>query len=397
MRSLIPIALALLGACATPRVASVPTVVVLSPAPAPVVEEPPRAPVPEEPGPQVPDVVSAAASFAVDDDDDRSDVDAEIPDAAPDAAAASPDLRYSSDLTDERLLELWKEAPEKLGSMSIGFVEQGRLINGVQFPAAKEWRVVSPNETWGTQETVDFVMEAIYQVNTRYPAAPPLNVNQFSAREGGYLRPHKSHQNGRDVDLGFYYRNNQYVRAREREKYIDPALNWELVKALVTRTDVQYILVDRRIQKVLYDFALKSGEDKGWLDSLFNAGAASIVRHVKRHRDHFHVRFFNGRSQELGRRIVPLLAQRPEQNLALHRVQKGDTLGGIAARYGSSVQGIRRANGLKTNLLRLAQVLKVPLRKPCTRCPLPPPVEVPPRRLPPDFQGPTEVSSAAAP
>ncbi len=292
-------------------------------------------------------------------------------------------LLYSADLSDEELARRWREAPAELGSLSMGFVEEGRLINGVPFPQGEAWTVVSPEATWGTSETVGFVAAAIEQVRAWFPDAPKLRVNQISAREGGYLRPHKTHQNGRDVDLGFYYPGGETVRVREREKVIDVAKNWALVKALVIHGDVQFILVDQRVQKVLFEYAMKAGEDPQWLESLFHSGRASMLQHARRHRDHFHVRYFNKRAQELGVRVAPLLAVRPEENLALHRVRKGDTLGGIASRYGSGVAAIKKASGLTSNLLRIGRVLKVPLRKPCTTCPVPPLIVVPPRRLPP--------------
>jgi LysM repeat protein len=291
---------------------------------------------------------------------------------------------YTAELSDEELSKRWKEEPALLGSVSVGFVQSGRMVNSVQFPAGEGWVVISPEAAWATQETVDYLSTAARAVHTQYPRAPPLRVNQISAKEGGYLRPHKSHQNGRDVDLGFYYPTADPVRARERERYMDPALNWALVRALVVHTDVEMILVDRRVQKVLYDYALSVGEDKAWLDSLFNAGFNSLVKHARRHRDHFHVRFFNPRAQELGRRIAPLLALQPDQNRLMHRVRSGDTLGAIAMRYGSSVSAIQRASGMRSTLLRIGQVLTVPLRGPCTQCPIPPPVVVPPRRLPPE-------------
>lgn len=291
--------------------------------------------------------------------------------------------QYTLELSDEALAKTWKDDLPALGSISMGFVQEGRLINGVPFPQGDGWTVVSPDATYGTRETVDFVASAIRQVKAWHPDAPPLRVNQISAREGGYLRPHKTHQNGRDVDLGFYYPGGETVRVREREKVIDVALNWALVKALVMHGDVQFILVDQRVQKVLFEYAKKVGEDPVWLDSLFHAGMGSILQHARRHRDHFHVRYFNARAQELGVRVAPLLAERPEENIAMHRVKKGDTLGGIASRYGSSVTSIRKASGLSNNLLRIGRVLKVPLRKPCTTCPVPPLTIVPPRRLPP--------------
>ncbi len=289
---------------------------------------------------------------------------------------------YTAELSEEELTKRWKSDPASLGSVSVGFVESGRMVNSVRFPAGEDWIVVSPDKAWATQETVDYLTQAIREVRARHPHAPPLRVNQLSSKDGGYLRPHKSHQNGRDVDLGFYYPTVDPVRERAREKYIDPALNWALIRALVTRTDVQMILVDHRVQKVIYDHALSSGEDKAWLDSLFHAGANSIIKHAKRHRDHFHVRFFNPRAQELGRRIAPLLALQPDQNIAMHRVRSGDTLGAIALRYNSSVQALRKANRIRGSMLSIGQVLSVPLRGPCTRCPVPPPLVLPPRRLP---------------
>jgi len=145
---------------------------------------------------------------------------------------------------------------------------------------------------------------------------------------------------------------------------------------------VEFILVDRRVQKVLYEYALRAGEDKAWLDSLFRAGSSALLQHVRGHRDHFHVRFFSARAQELGWRVAPFLAQRPDQNRLMYRVRGGDTLSGLAHRYGSSVAAIQKVNHLTGTLLHLSQVLQIPLRGPCTQCPVPAPVVVPPRRVP---------------
>jgi LysM repeat protein len=170
---------------------------------------------------------------------------------------------------------------------------------------------------------------------------------------------------------------------REREKVMDVPMNWAFVKAMLMHGDVQFILLDKRVQKVLYDYALKHGEDKVWLDSLFNAGPRSIFHHARKHRDHFHVRLYNPRAQELAHRLAPLMPVRPDENIAFHRVQQGNTLGAIAHKYGSTVKTLKTANHLSSDFLRLGQVLRVPLRGPCTNCPVPPLVVVPARRLPP--------------
>lgn len=297
-------------------------------------------------------------------------------------------IRYTTDITDQDLDKRFCGDLASLGSISVGFAESGRMIGAVKMSQDPAWTLVVPEYAWGTQETVDYLSAAARLVKAQFPDSVPLRVNHIGKKDGGYVRPHRSHQSGRDVDLGFFYKNDVGPGGlpRAREKLIDPARNWALIRAIVTQTDVQVILADRRIQNVLYEHALAQGEDKEWLDSLFHAGTASLVQHARRHRDHFHVRFFSPRSQELGRRVQPLLAKRPDENKVSHRVRSGDTLGNIARKYGSSVRMIQRANGMRSTFLKLGRSLTVPMRGPCTQCPLPPPFVVPARRLPPQLK-----------
>lgn len=300
-----------------------------------------------------------------------------------------PGMRYTADIDDEMLARLWKEAPDELGSLSIGLPSLGRLVNARPFPAGEHWTVVVPQSTWATEETINYLTAAIAEVVRQYPQGRPIRVNHISAPNGGYLRPHQSHQAGRDVDLAFYYGDNGPDRGPWAVKHnFDLDRNWALVRALITETDVQVILVDKSIIKRLYDHALAKGEDKAWLDSVFRAGKDSLLRHAKRHRDHYHVRFYNPRAQELGRRILPMMPKDPRQNLRYHRVKKGDTLGKIAFAYGSTIKAIQKANRLKGTMIRIGQNLAVPLRGPCVNCPMPPEVIVPPRRLPPPTKSP---------
>lgn len=323
-----------------------------------------------------------------------AEVDADDDDAAADEAefadfeetnTSDGGLLYSADLSDELLLDRWLKDPASLGTISVGLTEAGRLINGVQLSESDSCHIVDSNRAWGTQETIDFLNAAAADVHAQFALAPPLRINHIGAKTGGYLRPHQSHQAGRDADLGFYFPagvDPGNLPAR-RMDVMDLAVNWALVKALLVHGDVQFILVDKRVQARLYDYALKNGEDKTWLDRLFHAGAASLIRHARGHRDHFHVRYFAGRSQEIGRRIAPLLAKQPDQNIVIHRVKSGDTLGGLASKYNSGVKLIQKANGMTNTSLRVGRTLNIPLRGPCTNCPVPPPQVVPPRCLPP--------------
>ncbi len=316
---------------------------------------------------------------------DKFDPEAESANMGNAAIPTDGGFLYTQDLTDDSLMKQFVTNLPSLGSISVGLAEAGRLINGVQMTPGDAWTVVAPDNAWGTRETVVYLSIVARSVQEQFPYVSPLRVNHIGKKEGGYLRPHHSHQSGRDADLGFYYRAgmNPLAVKGPRENAMDLPANWALVRALATKTDTQVILLDRRVQKVLYDYALSIGEDRVWLDSLFNAGRSSLLQHVRRHRDHFHVRFYSARSQELGWRIQPLLAKRSDENFVIHRVKAGDTLGHLAMQYGSGVKLIQTANGLTSINLRIGRTLNIPLRGPCTRCPLPTQVVVPSRRFPP--------------
>lgn len=53
---------------------------------------------------------------------------------------------------------------------------------------------------------------------------------------------------------------------------------------------------------------------------------------------------------------------KPKPKTTRYTVKKGDTLSGIASRYGSSVSKIRSANGISGSLIRPGQSLVVPRR-----------------------------------
>ena len=52
--------------------------------------------------------------------------------------------------------------------------------------------------------------------------------------------------------------------------------------------------------------------------------------------------------------------KKPTSRSVRHTVKKGDTLSGIASRYGSSVSRIKAANGLKSDMIRDGRSLVIP-------------------------------------
>jgi len=55
-----------------------------------------------------------------------------------------------------------------------------------------------------------------------------------------------------------------------------------------------------------------------------------------------------------------LISEKPRDQVIIYRVQKGDTLGGIAQKFGVSLDTIKWANDLKSERLSLDQELKIP-------------------------------------
>ncbi len=290
-------------------------------------------------------------------------------------------------VTDDELLRRIESDPESLGSLSIGGPGRGRLFNAVALPVDSLWEIVGTAESWATSETIDAIRIAVGTVHELFPDTPPIFVGDMSGPEGGRLKRHESHQAGRDVDFGFYYKEGyRHWFTPGSAANLDLARNWAFVRALLVRTDVQAIFLDARIQRLLYKHALSIGEDREWLDRVFQSprgSGSAIVKHLKGHRTHYHVRFYAPIAQELGRRAFPMMVQLgvidPPVYTVRHVVRRGQTLGSLAARYGTSPDAIMHANRLRTSALRTGRAYRIPVRAAVT---VDEPVVIPRRILP---------------
>jgi penicillin-insensitive murein endopeptidase len=302
--------------------------------------------------------------------------------------AAEPRPHPFAALTDEKLAAMLVEDPSALGPLSIGLPNAGALIGGMQMPDGARWQVVNPRETWGTSETIEFLILCIDEVNEEFPDTLPIPIGDIGKPEGGALPPHLSHQSGRDVDVGYYYTTGDKWYTPARPNNLDLPRTWALVRAMVTRTDVEVIFIDRSIQKLLRGYAEGIGEDATWLDDLFGGPASALralIRHEPGHRTHIHVRFYNPIAQESGRRMYRLLLAHeriePPTYYVHYTAKRGDTLLRVARKLGTSVAAIKRANGLRSNRIFAKRTYRIPRRGGVT--PASAPVAIPPRRLPP--------------
>ena len=57
--------------------------------------------------------------------------------------------------------------PSALGPLSIGTPDAGLLLNPVLFPEGSYWTLREPGEAWATDETIDFIVNAIEAVEAR--------------------------------------------------------------------------------------------------------------------------------------------------------------------------------------------------------------------------------------
>ncbi|HET9954051.1 MAG TPA: penicillin-insensitive murein endopeptidase [Polyangiaceae bacterium] len=289
----------------------------------------------------------------------------------------------------ERITSAVRQDPKSLGPMSIGRPNAGMLFNGEQAHASELYALVDPRHAFGTRETLVYLERALRKVHQAYPDSAPLVIGHISAERGGPLSPHVSHQAGRDVDISFFYREPKSWYTRATLQNLDVARTWAFVRALVTETDVEMILIDHSIQAWLKEYALGQGEDAAWVESVFRGSAPStppLVRHAPGHATHIHIRFYNPIAEETGRRAHAALRAAgviPELTIyAKYRAKHGDTLKKISKRFSVSIESIQRANGLKNSRIRENREYRIPLRG---RTPLAPASarRVPARRLPP--------------
>jgi murein endopeptidase len=301
----------------------------------------------------------------------------------------------------ERIERAVRDDLASLGPISVGTPNAGALINGVQAQKSDKYAPMSPGAAWGTLETLTYLDAAIGAVQAQFPDTPALALGDIGVRRGGPLRPHISHQAGRDLDISFYYRDDAHWYARGTRDNLDLDRTWAFVRALITHTDVELILIDRAIQDWLREHALATGDDPVWLDRVFAGHGAMrpLIRHAKGHDTHIHVRFYNPIAQETARRAYAsllrhgLISRTP--SYALHRAKRGETLGMIAKKYASSVHAIRDANQLHSNRIREQVVYRIPVAGGVPAAPAR--VRIPERMLPPSTAVHSNVSVGADP
>jgi penicillin-insensitive murein endopeptidase len=204
-------------------------------------------------------------------------------------------------------------------SISCGSTNRGALSDASMLPSegpgfvmAEPW--LSRDSRYGTRELVSLIERSSAAVAQEHEGSK-LSVADLSKEQGGPIASHRSHQNGRDVDLIYYAMDAEgrpfypdshmaYYTSRGQatyakspqfvkgipERYFDLARNWSLVRSMIldSEVEVEHIFVSTRIKRWLLRYAQEIQEPEEVLKVA--ARVLHAPREVKGHNDHMHVR-----------------------------------------------------------------------------------------------------------
>jgi penicillin-insensitive murein DD-endopeptidase len=190
---------------------------------------------------------------------------------------------------------------------SKGAPNAGRLEGGRQWKDSKWALHMTRHEasaTFALPELLRLVDGAARVVQRAFPRSVLL-VGDMSKEAGGAIVGHHSHQNGRDVDIGFYAADEKGRAVRmvqfspfdsrgrsvvSPDVHFDDARNWKLIAAMLgdRHADVRSIFIASWLRARLLAHAVKINAP-----APLRERAATVMMqppNAEPHHDHFHVR-----------------------------------------------------------------------------------------------------------
>lgn len=189
------------------------------------------------------------------------------------------------------------------GGQSRGEVDDGSLRDPTQLPHSAAYYRRRVYRTFATEHLVAHTVRAVEGVRARRPGVHRLAIGDLSDEDGGPLSGHRTHQSGRDIDLGFYFRDvppgypDAFVPATRDNLDVDAT--WDLLEAFVSTArqpgGVELVYLDYEIQRLLYPAARRDGWTVEQLATVFEypdgrGAPGRIVQHLWNHHDHLHLR-----------------------------------------------------------------------------------------------------------
>lgn len=190
------------------------------------------------------------------------------------------------------------------GPRASGEPSRGRLVGGVALEAASGLAVRNTERAYGLPTTVDAIKMAYGRMNAHFAENTVVLVGDLSLKNGGLMRPHKSHQNGLDADIAYLTTDCINTRCDMRDvtaDEVDVPRQWYVFEDWLRQDMVEFIFVPYLLQERLYEFAKARGADSTELSQWFQYpngkhARSGVIRNWSGHNNHYHVRFKNTRS-----------------------------------------------------------------------------------------------------
>ncbi|MEM9692431.1 MAG: LysM peptidoglycan-binding domain-containing protein [Myxococcota bacterium] len=168
------------------------------------------------------------------------------------------------------------------------------------------YRRVSRHARFATVKTNEALRRGFDYVLRHHRLAPRVDLMDASREDNGDLSHHRSHQEGRDVDIAYYQRRCPRSGCRGRTvtpKNLDVKRQWTLLRYWIKQGDAELMFVDYGLQEKLYREAKKRGASARQLKEWFQYPRSprerkGIIRHWSGHKNHVHVRFYRPRGKQ---------------------------------------------------------------------------------------------------
>jgi LysM repeat protein len=196
-----------------------------------------------------------------------------------------------------RTLKIIVTGPEN-PSETKGRPQQGKLVNGEQLKSGPGYWVRNKARAWGANHVITHLMTCLPRVKKTFRRMHKVVIGDISREHGGSFPPHRSHQNGLDVDLSYIHKGVRKLKnfRRATAANLDVVKTWYMIDTFLDTNAIEYMFIDYKLQKLLYNQARKKGYSKRQLKETFQyprgrGRTKGIIRHSPSHKNHIHIRF----------------------------------------------------------------------------------------------------------
>ena len=204
------------------------------------------------------------------------------------------------------LPDKYGRAPYSLMSLTVGAPNDGYQIRAKRLRESSSLRIQSRSRkvAYGHPALVLMLQRSSADIAKASPGSV-MFVGDLSRKLGGPVARHRSHQSGRDADIGFYVRNkhgkqihlDRFVKIDAEGRVIgmagasfDEHRNWLLVRSWLRdrRAGIAHVFVASHVRQRLLEYAKQNSARRRH----FQAAAALLKEpsNSSRHDDHYHLR-----------------------------------------------------------------------------------------------------------